>query len=165
MTVIVDAAVKAEPIDQEIRNYIDANMYSLQKARLDKRKNATPEDLFKNRNPYYLRSTRKSAWELVKCSLDNYLLSVDELLFADFARELSVFMARRGQRMLSPAAILELFAQDDLPLRTELLEEHDRVFNRLLYQFYEELCDEDSRVDWERLTRFIYECDAASQTE
>ena len=165
MTVFLDAAVKSEPIHQEVRIYIDAKMRSLQKARLDKRKNATLEDLFKNRNPYFLRSTRKSAWELVQCSLDYYLLSVDELLFADFARELSVFLARRGQRMLAPADILKLFAQDDLPLRTELLEEYDRVFNRLSYQFYEEFCGEDRRVAWERLTRFIYECDAASQTE
>lgn len=165
MTVFLDVAAKAEPIHQEVRNYIDAKMRSLQKARLDKRKNATLEDLFMNRNPYFLRSTRKSAWELVQCSLDYYLLSVDELLFADFARELSVFMARRAQRMLAPADFLQLFAQDDLPLRAEPPEEYDRVFNRLLYQFYEELCDENSRVDWERLTRFIYECDAASQTE
>ncbi len=165
MTVFLDAAVKTEPIHQEVRNYIDASMRSLQKARLDKRKNATLGDLFMNRNPYFLRSTRKSAWELVQYSLDNYLLSVDELLFADFARKLSDFMARRGQRMLAPAAILELFAQDDLPLRTELLEEYDRVFNRLSYQFYEEFCGEDRRVNWGRLTRFIYECDAESQTE
>ncbi len=165
MTVFLDAAVKSEPIQREVRIYIDAKMRSLQKARLDKRKNATLGDLFMNRNPYFLRSTRKSAWELVQCSLDYYLLSVDELLFADFARELSVFLARRGQRMLAPADILKLFAQDDLPFRAELLEEYDRVFNRLSYQFYEQFCDENSRVDWERLTRFIYECDAASQTE
>ena len=156
MTVFLDATVKAEPIHQEVRNYIDANMRSLQRARLDKRKNATLEDLFKNRNPYFLRSTRKSAWEVVQYSLDNYLLSVDELLFADFVRELSEFMARRGERMLAPSAILELFAQDDLPLRTELLEEYDRLYNRLLYQFYEEFCDEDSRVDWGRLAEFMF---------
>ena len=156
MTVFLDAAVKTEPIRQEVRNYIDANMRSLQKARLDKRKNATLEDLFKGKNPYFLQSTRKGAWELVSYCLDHYLLSVDEMLFANFVRDFSAFMARLGQRMLEPATILELFAREDLPLRTELLEEYDHVYNRLSYQFYEELCDEEARVDWAKLTEFIF---------
>ena len=156
MTVFLDAAAKTEPIHQEVRNYIDANMRSLKKARLDKRKNATLEDLFKGKNPYFLWSTDKPAWELVMNCLDHYILSVDEILFANFVRDFSAFMARLGQRMLEPAAILELFAQDDLSLRTELLDEYHTVYNRLSYQFYEELCDEDRRVDWAKLTEYIF---------
>ncbi len=165
MTVFLDAAVKTEPIHHEVRKYIDANIRILQQVRLDKRQNATLEVVFKGRNPYFLRSTRKVAFELVSYCLDNYLLSVDEMLFADFVRKFSDFLARRGQRMLEPAAVLELFAQDDLPLRIEMLEEYDRVYNRLSYRFYEELCDEESLVDWAKLTRFISESNAASQTE
>ncbi len=155
MTVFLDSATNTEPISQEVRYFIDANIRKLQQARLDKRQNATLADLFKVRNPFLLWSTRKAAWELVMNCLDNYLLSVDEILFANFARELSAFMARLGQRMLEPAGVLELFARDDLPLRTELLEEYDRVYNRLSYQFYEEFCDDDASVDWERLVEFI----------
>ena len=165
MTDLVHTAEKTEPISQEVRSYLDANLRVLQQARLDKRNNATLEDVFKGRNPYFLRSTRKVAFELVSYCLDNYLLSVDEMLFEDFVRKFSDFMARRGQRMLEPAAVLELFAQDDLPLRTELLEENNRVYNRLTYRFYEELCDENSLVDWAKLTRFISDIDADSQTE
>jgi len=155
MTVFLDSATNTEPISQEVRYFIDANIRKLQQARLDKRQNATLADLFKVRNPFLLWSTRKAAWELVMNCLDNYLLSVDEILIANFARELSAFMARLGQRMLEPAGVLELFARDDLPLRTELLEEYDRVYNRLSYQFYEEFCDDDASVDWERLVEFI----------
>lgn len=155
MTVFLNAAANTEPINQEVRNYIDANIRILQQARLDKRNNATLADLFKGRNPYFLRSSRKVAFQLVSFCLDNYLLSVDEILFANFSRELSAFMARRGQRMLEPAAILELFAQDDLPLRFELSEEYVRVYNRLSYQFYEELCDENGGVNWERVAEFM----------
>ena len=160
MKVILDAASNSEPINPELENYIDACIRDMQRARLDKRNNATLADLLKCRNPYYLRATRKAAFELVRFCLDNYLLSSDEILFADFERELSAFAARRGQRMLERAAVLELFTGEDLPLRIELLEEYDRLYNRLSYQFYEQFCDEDARVDWVRLTRFISECEA-----
>jgi len=147
MTVFLDSATNTEPISQEVRYFIDANIRKLQQARLDKRQNATLADLFKVRNPFLLWSTRKAAWELVMNCLDNYLLSVDEILFANFSRELSAFAARRGQRMLEPAGVLELFARDDLPLRIELLEAYDRVYNRLSFQFFEEFCDDDASVD------------------
>lgn len=154
MTDILDAAEMTEPITQEAAAFIDAEILSLQQARLDTRKTATLADIFKGRNPYFLRSTRKVAFELVSYCLDNFLLSTDERLVANLVRDLSAFMARRGQRMLEPAAILDLVARDDLPLRSELLEEYDRLCNRLSYRFYEELCDEDSCVDWARLAEF-----------
>lgn len=160
MTDLSCTAEKTDQINQEVRNSIDANLYSLQQARLEKRNDATLADLFKCRNPYFLRTTRKVAFELVSYCLDNYLLSADEILFASFSRELSAFAARSSQQLLKPAAILELFAQDDLPLRIELLEANDRASNRLTHQFYVEFCDEDARIDWERLTRFISESKA-----
>lgn len=165
MTDIIDVAESTAPITQEAKGYIDAGILILQQARLDTRKTATLADILKSRDPYFLRSTRKVAFQLVSYCLDNYLLSVDEILFADFARDSSAFAARRCERMPEPTAILDLFAQDDLPLRIELLEEYDRLYNRLTHQFYEEFCDEDSHVDWVRLTRFISERDAASKTE
>ena len=149
-----------EPISQEARSFIEASIRALQEARLDKRNTATLGDLFRDRNPYFLRSTRKAAFDLVSDCLDSYLVSVDEKLFADFERELSAFAARRGQRMLEPAAVLELFARDDLPLRIELLEEYDRLYNRLSHRFFEEFCDGEGRVDWVRLTRHLIECEA-----
>ncbi len=160
MTVFLDAATNTEPISQEVRYFIDANIRRLQQARLDKRKNATLADLFKGRNPYFLRATRKVAFELVSYCLDSYLLSVDEILFENFVRELSDFGARRGKRMLEPVAILDRFAQDDLPLLIDLSTSYDLAINRLTYHFYEAFCDEDSLVDWARLTRFITECES-----
>lgn len=144
-----------EPISREARSFIEANIRALQQARLDKRNNATLADLFKDRNPYFLRSTRKVAFQLSSYCLDNYLLSVDENLFADFEREFSVFMAQRSQQSLESSEILELFAQDDLPLEFELLSAYSRASNRLLHELYTEFCDEDARVDWERLVEFI----------
>ena len=163
MTNLLDISVKTEPLSQEVRNYIDANLHSLQQARLDTRNTATLEDLFKSRNPYFLRSTRKVAFQLVRYCLDNYLLSVDENHFANFSRDLATFTARHSQLILEPSAILALFAQDDLPLRIELLTAYDRAINRLTHHFYVELCDENADIDWERLTRFICDFDAASQ--
>ncbi|MDE0508348.1 MAG: PmeII family type II restriction endonuclease [Gammaproteobacteria bacterium] len=160
MTVFLDAATNTEPISQEVQYIIDANIRKLQQARLDKRKNATLEDVFKGRNPFFLWSTEKPAWELVMNSLDYYLLSVDEILFANFSRELSAFISRLGQQTLEPAVVLELFARDDLPLRTELLDDHFSVYNKLSDQFYEEFCDENRCVDWAKLTRFITECES-----
>lgn len=158
MTELSAVAEKTESISQEVRSYIEANFRALQQARLDKRKNATLEVLFRGRNPSFLRSTRKVAFELVSDCLDTYLVSVDENLFTDFERELSAFAARRGARMLEPTEIVELFAQGDLPLRIQLLEEYDRLYNQLTHKFYEQFCDEDSRVDWKRLTEFMSSC-------
>ncbi len=59
MTDILDAAEKTESISQEVKSYIEANIHILQQARLDKRRNTTLEDVFKGRNPYLLRWTRK----------------------------------------------------------------------------------------------------------
>ena len=160
MTVFLDAATNTEPISQEVKYIIDANIRKLQQARLDKRKHATLADLFKDRNPFFLWSTRKPAWELVMNTLDYYLLSVDEILFADFARELSAFISRLGQQTLEPAVVLELFAREDLPLRKELSNDRFDVYNKLSYQFYEEFCDENRCVDWAKLTRFITECES-----
>ena len=156
MTDLPDSAENIELINQEVRSYIDASLCSMQQARLDKRNNATLEDLFRNRNPYFLRSTRKAAFELVRYCLDNYLLSADEIFFANFSRELSAFMAQSRQQLPESSAMLELFAQDALPLRIELLKANDRTTNRLTFQFYEEFCDENACVDWERLTQFIF---------
>ncbi len=150
-----------EPIGLEVRDYLAANVQSLQQARLGKRSDATLDDIFKGRNPYFLRSTRKAAFELVSYCLDNYLLSADESLFASFSRELSAFAARHNQQVPEPAAIMAYFAQDDLPLRVALLEEYDRAINRLTHQFLVEFCDADGVINWEQLTRFIVGFDAA----
>lgn len=155
MTVIYDMAT-TESFSKEVREHIEANLHRLQQTRLDTLNNATLEDVFKDRNPYLLRATRKVAFELLRHCLDNYLLSVDEILFSNFSREVSAFMARRSQQLLEPATILELFAQDNLPLRIELLEAYDRAINRLTYQFSLEFCDEEANIDWEQLTRFIF---------
>ena len=152
--------IKAVQIDNELGRHIDGVLHSLQKARLDRRKNTTLEDLFRHRNPYFLRSTRKAAWKLMQYCLDNYLLSVDEILFAEFASEISAYSTHRGQKLPESGAMLDLSPLDALPLRFELEEEYGRLYNRLTYRFFEELCDEESRVDWEKLTRFISQCES-----
>lgn len=62
MTDILDTVEKTEPISQEVKSYIEANIHILQQARLDRRRNATLEDIFACRNPYLLRATRKAAF-------------------------------------------------------------------------------------------------------
>lgn len=160
MTELSYAVEKTDQFNPEIRNYLDANLHSLQQARLDKRNDAMLEDIFEDRNPYFLRTTRKVAFELVSFCLDSYLLSADEILFASFSRELSAYAARRSEQFPEPAAILELFAQDELPLRIELLEAYDRAVNRLTHQFLVDFCDEDGKVNWEQLACFLSESEA-----
>lgn len=156
MTVFLHAATNTEPISQEVKSYIDASLCSLQHARLALRNEATLADIFKGRNPYFLQSTRKVAYQLVSYCLDYYLLLADEILFANFSREFSAFMARRSAKLLKLPSLINLFAQDDLPLRIELLEAYDRLYNRLSHRFFEEFCDEDGLVEWEQLAAFIY---------
>lgn len=160
MTDQINTAEKTEPISQEVKSYIEVNIHILQQARLDKRRNTTLEDVFKGRNPYFLRGTRKAVWELVQCCLEHYLLSVDEMLFAKFVNEFTAFAAKRGQQLPQSDTMFELFPLDDLPLRHVLLEENVRLYNRLTYRFYEELCVEEPLADWQLLSRFISECES-----
>lgn len=154
---------EAEPISNELASWVDAQLIRLQQARLEARSRAALEDVFARRNPYFLRATRKAAWELVQYCLESYLLSVDEILFAEFASEVSAHAARRGQQLPGSIHLLEHASLDNLPLRFELEEEEVRLYNRLTYRFFEELCDEDSRVDWEKLTGFIFQCTAQKE--
>ncbi len=145
---------------QEVKQYIAANIHSLQQARLDTLKNATLEDLFRGRNPYYLRAQGQAAHQLMRGSLDHYLESTDETHFANFSRDLAQFSSRENQHPMEPSDIIEHFAHGRLPMRIELLEAYDRSLHRLLRLFYLQFCDDDANVHWECLTRFISENDA-----
>ncbi len=160
---LFDKAIYAVSLNGDVRQYFETSIQRLQEARLDIRNKAMLEDLFKGRNPLFLRSTRKVASKLVSYCLDTYLLSADEILFEDLSRELSVFEAQRSLQLLESCAFAEVFAQDALPLRIELLEAQDRANNRLTHQFCMELCDEDSRINWSRLTNFIVACGNGSE--
>lgn len=163
MTELSFAVEDTDQFNPEIRHYLDSNLHSLQQARVDRRIYATLDDIFRGRNPYFLRTTRKAAFELVSFCLDKYLLSADEKLFASFSRELSAFAVQHSQHLPEPSAILEVFAQDDLPLRIELLEACDRAINRLTHRFLVEFCDEDGAINWEQFIRFIVDFDVANQ--
>lgn len=155
MTSVPDIAISAEFSVQAGNEKFNELIYSLQRARLDLRNNATLTDLLAGRNPYHLRATRPVAFQLVKYCLDNHLLAADELLFNEFLRDLADCSVSHGWRLAEPEALLECFAQDDLPLISELPDAKNRASNRLTYQFLADFCDEDGRIAWERLTEFV----------
>ena len=153
-----------EMLTQEVEEYIEKQLVSLQQARLDMLKNASFVDLFRGRNPYYLWSTRPAAHQLMRHVLDSYLAAANEAHFANFTSDLANFTLTHDVPPVAPSDLIEYLAHERLPLEIELLEEYDRASNRLTHQFFMEFCDEDARIDWERLTQFIVENDAAVQT-
>lgn len=155
MTYLRESALKLKPIAKEAKYDIHKKLIRLQEARIDIRNEATLENILSARNPYFLRSTRKVASVLVSYCFDSYLLSADEVQFANFSHELRASMDERNQRLFDSAAMLELFAQNALPLRINLLDAHDRACNRLIHQFCIEFCDKSAVINWWRLTQFI----------
>jgi len=156
---------EARLMSDELASYVDAQLLRLQTARLDARNRVALEDLFAHRNPYFLRATRKAPWELVQYCLESHLLSVDEALFAEYVSEISTYATQHGQKLPESGAMLELPPLDDLPLRFEIDDEWGCLYNRLSYRFYEELCDEESRVDWEKVNRFISELNVTATSQ
>ena len=147
--------MRTEPITKDVRDYVTTNLYDLQQARLNALKRTTLADVFRGRNPYSLRAAGQVPFHILQENLDRYLASADEDRFAAFAHKLAAFLEKSYRRKIETVDIIEYFEPKSLPLRIELLEEYDRSYNRLTSQFYDEFCDNESRIDWERLTRFL----------
>ncbi len=162
MTEISYSAEKTDHINPEVRDYVAAKLYSLQQARLNTVNSATLEDLFRGRNLYYLRASGQAAHQLMRDALDSYLAIEDEAHFVAFQNELESAAARYKLPQPKPSDIIDHVAPDNLPLRFEIQDAYSRAYNRLTHKFFADICDEDAGIDWQRLTRFIVENDAAS---
>ena len=151
-------AVRTNVLSPEARNYIEEKIELLQLKRLDTLNSLTLAEIFKDRSPFFFRATEHAAHKLVRNCLDHYLASTNEAMFADFEREFAPLLERGNLQNIEPIDIIDCFAKDRLPLWTELLESYDKCLHRLLWQFYQQLCNEDATINWERMAQFISEC-------
>ena len=77
----------------EITEYVEANIHHFHQNRLDKLKTLKLENVIKRKNPYLFKAKNIStASDLVKNILDAFLSSSEEGLFGGFLEELAVFV-------------------------------------------------------------------------
>lgn len=99
----------------EITEYVEANIHHFHQNRLDKLKTLKLENVIKRKNPYLFKAKNIStASDLVKNILDAFLSSSEEGLFGGFLEELAVFVCAQvfGGRKSSGEGIDLEFERD-----------------------------------------------------
>lgn len=66
---------------------------------------------------------------------------------------------------LEPVDIIQWFAPENLPLQLEIENANAKCYNRLAKEFHFEFCDEEGRINWERVTRYISDLDCGDDEE
>jgi hypothetical protein len=78
---------------QEIINYVESNIATFHRTRLDKLKKLKLKDILKRKNPYLFKAKNITTdKELIKSILDAFLSSSEEGLFGRFLEELAIFL-------------------------------------------------------------------------
>ena len=101
---------------QEIVNYVEANIQTFHQRRLDKLQELKLMNVVKRKNPYLFKAKNiNEASEFVKTILDAFLSSQEEGIFGDFLEELAIFICRRvyGGRKSSTVGIDLEFEKDN----------------------------------------------------
>lgn len=155
MTAVGDNEISIEIIDENLMRAIKA----VQRARLDTRKKVTLAHIFRGRNADYLRSTRQASYQLVKTCLDMYLMSADETHFVNLSNHIATSSANGLKSAIAMKEVSALLASGNAPYHIEVLCASDQAENRLTKEFFASLCDLDAKVNWERMSQFIAECD------
>ncbi len=101
---------------QEIVDYVKANIQTFHRRRLDKLQELKLMDVVKRKNPYLFKAKNiNAASEYVKTILDAFLSSQEEGIFGGFLEELAVFICAQvyGGRKSSAVGIDLEFEKDD----------------------------------------------------
>lgn len=101
---------------QEIVNYVEANIQTFHQRRLDKLQELKLMNVVKRKNPYLFKAKNiNAASEFVKTILDAFLSSQEEGIFGGFLEELAIFICAQvygGRKSLAVGIDLE-FEKDD----------------------------------------------------
>ena len=101
---------------QEIVDYVEANIQTFHRRRLDQLQELKLMDVVKRKNPYLFKAKNiNAASEYVKTILDAFLSSQEEGIFGGFLEELAVFICAQvyGGRKSSAVGIDLEFEKDD----------------------------------------------------
>ena len=102
---------------QEIVDYVEANIQTFHRRRLDKLQDLELMKVVKRKNPYLFKAKNiNTASEFVKTTLDAFLSSQEEGIFGDFLEELAIFICGQvyGGRKSSAEGIDLEFGKDNI---------------------------------------------------
>ena len=102
---------------QEIVNYVEANIQTFHQRRLDKLQELKLMNVVKRKNPYLFKAKNiNAASEFVKTILDAFLSSQEEGIFGDFLEEFAIFICGQvyGGRKSSAVGIDLEFEKDNI---------------------------------------------------
>ena len=102
---------------QEIIDYVEANIQTFHQRRLDKLQELKLMDVVKRKNPYLFKAKNiNAASEFVKTILDAFLSSQEEGIFGGFLEELAIFICGQvyGGRKSSAVGIDLEFEKDNI---------------------------------------------------
>lgn len=102
---------------QEIVDYVEANIQTFHQRRLDKLQDLKLMNVVKRKNPYLFKAKNiNAASEFVKTILDAFLSSQEEGIFGDFLEELAIFICAQvyGGRKSSAVGIDLEFEKDNI---------------------------------------------------
>ena len=99
---------------QEITDYVEANIRDFHQTRLDKLQKLKLMDLVKRKNPYLFKAKNiDTAPDFVKTILDAYLSSQEEGIFGGFLEGLAIFQVYGGRKSSAEGIDLE-FEKDNI---------------------------------------------------
>lgn len=101
----------------DIKQYVEGNIGSFHKARLDSLRDLELKQILKRKNPYLFRAKYViSAPELVKLLLDAHLSSQEETMFGEFLESLAIYICGQvyGGQKSSRASIDLEFQRDGI---------------------------------------------------
>ena len=97
---------------QEITDYVEANIQGFHKKRLDNLQKLKLINVVKRKNPYLFKAKNiNTAQDFVKTILDAFLSSQEEGIFGGFLEELAIFICAQvygGQKSSAEGIDLEL---------------------------------------------------------
>lgn len=101
----------------DIKQYVEDNIGSFHKARLDSLRDLALKQILKRKNPYLFKAKYViSAPDLVKLLLDAHLSSQEETMFGEFLESLAIYICGQvygGQKSYRPSIDLE-FQRDGI---------------------------------------------------
>lgn len=162
-------------IKKEIISFIEPNIQTFHKRRLENLMNLELTEILKRKNPYLFKAKNiTTAQDLVKSLLDAYLSSQEEGIFGGFFAVNGCCYGRddnpdKGDCLKLCGQTFWEFISGNENLYIEIIEplgyeakkknenflvEYSKVINKFTFKFAREYCDSKGNILWNKLVRF-----------
>jgi Type II restriction endonuclease EcoO109I len=147
----------------KIENLVLQSFDELYQQRLMKLTGITLSDLLREQNLYLLCATNgSSVSKMVEKLLEEYISSTDENIFgqtfmesiASIARGENTFPSEKSPVAYEAITLMSLICNNSTHDRKKYDKEWAMALTRFSYDFYNNFCNPDFSIDWEKLLRY-----------